>query len=224
MKTDFTPANIGFMKKELSKTYEPQKVEEKIYALWEKSGCFNPDKIKSQKRYCNILPPPNANGELHLGHASGYTVMDIFGRFERMQGKKVLLLPGKDHAGILTQVVYEQILKKERGLTRQQLGREKFFREVYAFCRKMSGYMRKQEKKIGISADWSREKFTLDPKVSKVVLKTFIRMYKEGLIYRGKRIISWCPRCGSAISDLEVKYEERESFLYYIKYPFKDSQ
>lgn len=209
--------------KELSKIYEPRKTEEEIYKLWKESGFFNPDNIKSGKKYCNILPPPNANGELHLGHASGYAIMDIFGRYERMKGKKTLLLPGKDHAGIPTQVVYEQKLKNERGITRQELGREKFYREVYDFCVKMSDYMRAQEKKIGISADWSREKFTLDPKISETALETFVKMHKDGLIYKGKRIISWCPRCGSALSDLEVKYREREGHLYYIKYPLENS-
>lgn len=209
---------------EIPKQFNFREDEEKIYALWEQSGFFNPDNVKSNEKYCNVLPPPNANGELHLGHASGYTVMDIFGRYERMKGKKVLLLPGKDHAGILTQVVYEQKLKKEKGITRQKLGRKQFFKEVYEFCSKMAAYMREQEKRIGISADWSREKFTLDPKISDIALATFVKMYKDGLIYKGKRIISWCPRCGSALSDLEVDYQEREGKLYYIKYQIENSK
>ncbi|HEX7586657.1 MAG TPA: valine--tRNA ligase, partial [Patescibacteria group bacterium] len=195
-----------------------------IYKLWEKSGFFNPDNIISSKKYCNILPPPNANGELHLGHASGYAVMDIFGRFERMNGKKVLLLPGKDHAGIQTQVVFEKKLKAERGIDRHALGQAKFYRECYEFCKKSADYMRGQEKKLGISADWSREKFTLDPDVTKVALETFVKMHSDGMIYRGRRIINWCPRCGTALSDIEVHHKEEDGKLYYIQYPIKNSK
>lgn len=219
------------MRKEIPKTYEASKYEAGIYKLWEESGFFRPeagqpladslDKIKSEKKYCNVLPPPNANGELHLGHASGYTVMDVFGRYRRMKGEKVLLLPGKDHAGILTQVVYERKIKEERNITRHDLGREKFYSEAYDFCIGQSAYMRAQEKRIGISADWSREKFTLDPDVLKVALETFVKMHADGLIYRGERIINWCPRCATALSDLEVAYKKTKDKLYWIKYgPF----
>ncbi|EKE11428.1 MAG: hypothetical protein ACD_15C00079G0003 [uncultured bacterium] len=210
--------------KEISKQFDFKKRESEIYDLWEKSGFFNPDNIKSSKKYCNVLPPPNANGELHLGHACGYTVMDIFGRFERMNGKKVLLLPGKDHAGIQTQVVFERKIKEERGVSRHELGREKFYEDCYDFCQSRSGYMRSQEKRIGISADWSREKFTLDPDVLKIALETFVKLYKDGLVYKGKRIINWCPRCATALSDVEVIHKERQGKLYYIKYPIKDSK
>lgn len=208
----------------ISKQFDFREREEKIYALWEESGFFNPDNIRSKKKYCNVLPPPNANGELHLGHASGYTVMDIFGRFERMNGKKTLLLPGKDHAGIQTQVVFEKKIKAERGITRHELGREKFYQECYDFCIDRSNYMRSQEKKIGISADWSREKFTLDPDGLKIALETFVKMYRDGLVYKGNRIVNWCPRCGTALSDVEVIHKEKEGKLYYIKYPIKDSK
>ncbi len=210
--------------KEISKQYDFKAKEPKIYAKWEKSGFFNPDNIKTEKRYSNILPPPNANGELHLGHASGYAVMDIFGRFERMNGKKVLLLPGKDHGGIQTQVVFERKIKEERGVTRHELGRERFYKECYEFSNGSSKYMRSQEKRIGISADWSREKFTLDPDVSRIALETFVKMHREELVYKGNRIINWCPRCGTALSDIEVIHKEREGKLYYIKYPIKDSK
>jgi valyl-tRNA synthetase len=199
------------------------KEEDAIYKRWEASGFFNPDKIDSKDIYCNILPPPNANGELHVGHASGYAVMDIFGRYNRMKGKKVLLLPGKDHAGILTQVVYEKKIMQEKGIDRKTLGREKFYNEAYWFCLDRANYMRAQEKKLGISADWSREKFTLDKDVSKIVLETFVKMYEDGMIYKGKRIINWCPRCATALSDLEVIHQESDGKLYHIKYPIKDS-
>jgi valyl-tRNA synthetase len=209
--------------KDLPKIYDPKKFEQAIYTKWEKSGLFNPDKIKSKEVYCNVLPPPNANGELHLGHASGYTFMDIFGRYNRMNGKKTLLLPGKDHAGIQTQVVFEKILEKERGISRNELGREKFYQEIYDFCIDRSGYMRSQEKRIGISADWSREKFTLAPEVLKTALETFVLMHDDGLIYKGKRIINWCPRCSTALSDVEVLHKEKPGHLYYIKYPLENS-
>ncbi len=219
-----------YMKK-LPKQYNFRQSEEKIYQLWEESGLFQSkagppgaDNLSRNKKYCNILPPPNANGELHLGHASGYTVMDIFGRFERMKGKKVLLLPGKDHAGIQTQVVFERKLKEERGITRHDLGQDKFYEETYAFCIDRANYMRAQEKRIGISADWSREKFTLDSQVSRIALETFVKMHRDGLVYRGRRIINWCPRCVTALSDIEVIHKEEDGKLYCIKYPIKDEK
>jgi valyl-tRNA synthetase len=216
--------------KELPKIYQPQKAEDEIYARWEKSGFFQPeagqpgaDNPDTRETYCDILPPPNANGELHIGHASGYTVMDIFGRYNRMNGKKTLLLPGKDHAGIQTQVVFEKKLQTETGKTRQEIGREEFYEKTYAFCMDRAGYMRSQEKKIGISADWSREKFTLDPDVLSSALETFVQMHKEGLIYKGKRIINWCPRCATALSDVEVLHKDTPGKLYFIKYPLENS-
>ncbi len=209
--------------KELPKIYVPQEVEAEIYARWEASGFFNPDNISSSETYCNVLPPPNANGELHIGHASGYTVMDIFGRYNRMNGKKTLLLPGKDHAGIQTQVVFEKKLQAETGKTRQEIGREEFYKKTYAFCLDRAGYMRNQEKKIGLSADWSREKFTLDPDVLKSALETFVKMHEAGLIYKGKRIINWCPRCATALSEVEVLHKDTPGKLYFIKYPLETS-
>lgn len=209
--------------KELPKIYDPKAVEDETYKRWEDSGFFNPDKLENTAgNYCNVLPPPNANGELHVGHASGYTVMDIFGRYNRMNSKKTLLLPGKDHAGIQTQVVFEKLLQ-EKGTTRHEMGREKFYQETYNFCIDRANYMRSQEKKIGISADWSREKFTLDPDVLKIAMETFVKMEKDGLIYKGKRIVNWCPRCATALSDVEVLHKETLGKLYYIKYPLENS-
>ena len=209
----------------MPKAYEPNKYEDAIYKKWEKSGVFQPENLKNAKgAYCNVLPPPNSNGELHLGHVSGYVAMDLMGRYQRMLGKKVLLLPGKDHAGIQTQVVYEKKIKKERNINRHDLGRDKFYNEIYDFCIDRASYMRNQEKKIGLSADWKREKFTLDPKIVKQVLKTFVDMYNEvdaegnRMVYRGERIINWCPRCSSALADVEVEHEEQQAKLYYFKY------
>lgn len=214
--------------KELPKIYDPKKVEDKIYKIWEESGFFNPDNLSDRKEsYSNILPPPNANGELHIGHASGYVTMDLLGRYNRMLGKRTLLLPGKDHAGIQTQVVYEKKIKKERNISRHDLGRDKFYKEIYDFCIDRSQYMRNQEKKLGLSADWSREKFTLNPDIVNIVLETFVEMYNEidsdenRMAYKGERLINWCPRCGSALADVEVEHEETRGKLYWIKYgPF----
>jgi len=211
-------------KNSISTTYSAKEWENTLYTLWEKSGFFDPDNISSEERYCNILPPPNANGELHLGHASGYTVMDVFGRFERMKGKKTLLLPGKDHAGIQTQVVFEKKLKNEQNLTRYDIGREKFYQATYDFCMDRSTYMRSQEKRIGLSADWSRERFTLDKEVSRRATETFVQMYHDGMIYRGERIINWCPRCATALSDVEVIHKDIPGKIYLLKYPIKDSK
>ena len=223
------------MSKELPKAYEPQNYEDAIYKRWEESGFFapeahppradNPDgSSPTSGRYVNILPPPNANGELHVGHASGYTTMDFLGRYHRMKGEKVLLLPGKDHAGIQTQVVYEKKIKKESGLSRHDLGRNQFYQDAYAFCLDRAQYMRNQEKKIGLSADWSREKFTLDPNLLQVVLGTFSKMFNEvdadgnRMVYRGECIINWCPRCATALSDVELEHEEQTAKLYTFKY------
>ncbi len=212
------------MSKTLPKIYEPKKFEDEIYKRWEESGFFNPDNLENtQGTHCNVLPPPNANGELHLGHSSGYTVMDIFGRWARMNGKKTLLLPGKDHAGIQSQVVFEKKLQEEKGISRNDLGREEFYKQIYDFCIDRANYMRSQEKRLGISADWSREKFTMDPDVLKNALETFVKMHSDGLIYKGKRIINWCPRCESALSDVEVIHKEKTGKLFFIKYPLENS-
>ncbi|MFA6486291.1 MAG: valine--tRNA ligase [Candidatus Magasanikbacteria bacterium] len=210
---------------ELSKNYDAKLYEDNIGQKWEASGFFNPDNLPDTTgRYVNVLPPPNANGEMHLGHASGYAVMDLLGRYHRMKGEKTLLLPGKDHAGIQSQVVYEKKIRKERGITRHDLGREKFYQEIFDFCLDRANYMRAQEKEFGVSADWSREKFTMDPDLIKIVLETFVKMYNEvdadgnRMIYRGERIINWCSRCATALSDVEVEHEEQAAKLYTFKY------
>jgi len=208
-----------------NKPYNPKEIEHKIYQIWEKSGYFNPDNLplkKGTKPYCIIMPPPNANGSLHVGHAVFVTLEDIMTRYNRMRGKAALWLPGADHAGILTQVVYERELNKQ-GKTRFDLGREEFYRQTYDFSINNKKAMEDQLKKLGASCDWSREKFTLDPKISQIVIETFKKMYDEGLIYRGERIINWCPRCQTALSDLEVIHQPRKAKLYYIKYPIVNS-
>ncbi len=193
------------------------------YKAWENARLFEPSAARPNAPVFNIaMPPPNANGELHLGHTFGYTVMDILARFHRLQGKRVMLLPGKDHAGIQTQVVFEKKLQKERtDITTKS--REELFKECYDFCINRAAYMRAQEKQLGLSADWSRELFTLDPRLTKIVYETFIRMYNDGLVYRGKRIINWSVFSKTAISDVEVEYKEVDGNLWYFDYPFADT-
>jgi len=201
----------------MDKTYNHRGVEERIYALWEKAGYFTPRLDPKKKPFSIIMPPPNANGSLHIGHALFVTIEDILIRFHRMKGEPTLWLPGADHAGILTQVVFERELAK-KGKTRNDLGREEFYRQCYEFSQKNKQYMYQQLKRLGASCDWTREKFTLDPEIEKVIMKTFKKLYDDGLIYKGERIINWCPRCSTALSDLEVEYKEQEDNLYYLDY------
>jgi len=207
---------------ELDKQYNPKSTEDKIYKLWEKSGFFNPDKLpnKRKKSFCIIMPPPNANGSLHIGHAVFVTLQDIIIRYQRMMGKKTLWLPGADHAGFETQVVFEKKLEKE-GRTRFQIPREQLYREILKFTLENKKIMEDQLRKLGASCDWSREKFTLDSEIVKIVYQIFEKLKKDGLLYKGKRIVNWCTKHQTSLSDLEVKYQEKRAPLYYIKYgPF----
>jgi valyl-tRNA synthetase len=199
--------------------YNPKEVEDKIYRLWQDSGFFNPDNLPSRhkKPYSIVIPPPNITGELHMGHALNATVQDILIRRKRMQGFKTLWLPGIDHAGIAAQNVVEKNLRKE-GKTRFDLGREKFIEEVWKWKNKYGGTILNQFKKIGSSCDWSRIRFTMDENYSKAIQEAFSHYYKKGWIYRGKRIVNWCPRCGTSLSDLELEYTEEKGNLWYIKY------
>ncbi len=202
--------------------YDHKAVEGKIYEAWENSGYFNPDNLPGERPtpFTIIMPPPNANGSLHIGHALFVTLEDIMIRFKRMQGHRTLWLPGADHAGFETQVVFEKKLEKE-GRNRFQIPREQLYEEMYAFTQESKATMYGQLKKLGASCDWSREKFTLDPDIVRKVQETFIKMYGEGFIYRGSRIINWCPKHQTTLSDLEVEYEERTDPLYYLNYgPF----
>ncbi len=208
----------------LDKYFEFATREPELYALWQSQGVFQPESAADQNsEVFNIaMPPPNANGELHLGHAFGYTVMDILGRFHRMNGKRVLLLPGKDHAGIQTQVVFEKQLKKN-GVDYTNVPVEDLYNQCYEFCIDRANYMRSQEYKLGISADWSREFFTLDPRLNDIIFETFAKMWKEGLIYKGTRIINWSVFSQTAISDVEVEYKESEDGFWHIRYDFADA-
>jgi len=207
------------MSSELPKIYNPKKVENKIYKLWEKSSFFNPDKLpgKRKKTYTIVIPPPNITGSLHIGHALNITVQDVLIRWKRMQGFKTLWLPGTDHAGIAAQVVVEKELKKE-GLTRFDLGREKFIKRVWQWKEKYGNIILEQFKKLGSSLDWSRTRFTMDKDYVKAVENAFLHYHKKGWIYRGERTVNWCPRCSTSLSDLEIVYQEEPTEFYYIKY------
>jgi valyl-tRNA synthetase len=212
---------------EIPKVYDPKKVEDKIYHLWQKSGFFNPDKLpktknKKQKikNYCIVIPPPNITGSLHMGHALNATIQDILIRWRRLQGYKTLWLPGTDHASIATQNVVEKELKKE-SKTRFDLGREKFLERVWQWKIKYGGIILGQLKKMGCSLDWSRTRFTLDKGYAKAVETAFLHYYKKGWIYKGRRAVNWCPRCQTSLSDLEIEYKENKGKLWYIRYPLK---
>jgi valyl-tRNA synthetase len=204
----------------MEKVYNPKNVEDKIYGLWLRSGFFNPDKLpgKRKKKFVIVLPPPNITGSLHMGHLLNVLVQDILIRWKRLLGFKTLWLPGTDHAGIATQVQVEKELKKE-GLTRFDLGKENFLKRVWQWKEKYGNIILEQMKKIGISCDWSRTRFTMDEKYSQAVKMAFLHYFKKGLIYRQKRVINWCPRCQTSLSDLELEYKEEKGYLWYIRYP-----
>lgn len=202
--------------------YDPKEVEGKIYNEWEKSGYFNPDNLPGERKqpFTIIMPPPNANGRLHAGHALFITLEDIIIRYKRMQGFKTLWLPGADHAGFETQIVYEKKLEKE-GRSRFKMTPEELFKEIMAFTLENKKYMEADVRSLGASCDWSREKFTLDPDVIEEVQKTFKKMFDDGLVYRGNRIVNWCPKHQTSLSDVETENVEEISKLYYFKYgPF----
>ena len=208
------------MKKNLPKAYEPSKYEDKIYKKWEKSGYFNPDNLdlpKKVKNYSIIMPPANVTGTLHMGHAVMLAIEDMLIRYHRMKGERALWIPGTDHAAIATQTKVEKILKEE-GANRHKLGREKFLKRVEKFAKDSHDTIVNQVKKMGSSCDWSREAYTLDKIRTKAVRAVFKMMYDDGLIYRGERIVNWCPGCHSTLADDEVEYEERKGKLYYFRY------
>ena len=213
------------MKKDLPKAYNPQDYEDKIYEKWEKSGYFNPDicvkkKVcaKDAKPFTIILPPPNITDKLHLGHGSTLAIEDLLIRYHRMKGDRTLWLPGTDHAAIATQNVVERNILEDEGKTRHDLGKKKFLKKVWDFVKVTQATILKQTRKMGASLDWSRQAFTLDKPRKKAVRKMFVEMYKEGIIYRGERIVNWCPRCHSTLADDEVNYKEQKAKLYTFKY------
>ena len=208
--------------KELPKVYEPQQVEGRIYRMWMDHDCFKATPDPDKKPFSIVMPPPNVTGQLHMGHAMDSTLQDILTRFKRMQGYSALWLPGTDHAGIATQIKVEEELRTKEGLTRYDLGREKFLQRVWQWKEKYGNRIVEQQKKMGASCDWSRSRFTMDEGCSKAVRETFCELYDKGLIYKGSRIINWCPHCLTALSDAEVEYVDKPGHLWYIRYPLSD--
>ena len=208
--------------KELPKVYEPQQVEGRIYRMWMDNDCFKATPDPDKKPFSIVMPPPNVTGQLHMGHAMDATLQDILTRFKRMQGYEALWLPGTDHAGIATQIKVEEELRTKEGLTRYDLGREKFLQRVWKWKEKYGNRIVEQQKKMGASCDWSRSRFTMDEGCSRAVRETFCELYDKGLIYKGSRIINWCPHCLTALSDAEVEYVDKPGHLWYIRYPLAD--
>src|SRR6267378_843377 len=202
---------------EISKAYEPQSVEDKWYEFWLKQGCFTADEKSAKPPFSIVIPPPNVTGILHLGHVLNTTIQDILARKARMEGKEVLWLPGTDHAGIATQMMVERKIKKEEKTTRFELGRDKFLERVWEWKEKHGGIIIEQLKKLGCSCDWTRERFTMDPDYSRKVAETFVDLYHKGLIYKGRRMVNWCPASLTALSDEEVIMKEQNGFLWYFK-------
>ena len=206
----------------MEKQYSPQSVEERIYKEWEESGFFKADNQSEKSAYSIVIPPPNVTGILHMGHALNNTIQDILTRYKRMDGFEALWIPGTDHAGIATQNVVEKKLAKD-GSSRHKLGREKFVEKVWEWKEEYHATITKQLRKLGSSCDWSRERFTMDEGLSKAVRKVFVKLYEDGLVYRGKYIVNWCPRCRTALADDEVEHQESKGKLWHFKYPFADN-
>ncbi len=207
--------------KELAKNYNPAEFEDRIYADWCEKGYFKPDSDEKKPNFSIVIPPPNVTGQLHMGHALDETLQDILVRTKRMQGYSTLWVPGTDHAGIATQIKVEERLRVDEGLSRYDLGRDKFLERVWAWKDSYEERITGQLKKLGASCDWSRQRFTMDEGCSKAVREVFVNLYDKGLIYRGHRIINWCPRCLTALSDAEVEYKDQPGFFWHIKYPIK---
>ncbi|MBO5734280.1 MAG: valine--tRNA ligase, partial [Clostridia bacterium] len=211
------------MSEQINKTYNPKEVEDRLYNRWVENGYFTPKADSSKEPFTIVIPPPNVTGQLHMGHALDETLQDILIRYKRMAGFNALWVPGTDHAGIATQVKVEEVLRKEEGLSRYDLGREKFVERVWDWKKLYGSRIINQLKKLGSSCDWTRERFTMDETLSKAVREVFVSLYEKELIYQGNRIINWCPKCITALSDAEVEYAEQAGHFWHIKYPIKDS-
>lgn len=208
----------------MSKVYEPHSVEGRIYDWWQEKGYFKPEVHPEGKAYTIMMPPPNITGQLHMGHAFDDTLQDVLTRFKRMQGYAALWVPGMDHASIATEVKVVDKIRNEEGKTKEDLGRDEFLKRAWDWAITYRDRIREQVKKLGASCDWDRERFTMDEGCSEAVKDTFIRLYEEGLIYKGSRIINWCPDCKTALSDAEVEYQEENGHLWHIRYPFEDGE
>src|SRR5262245_46173988 len=206
---------------ELPKVYDPKEAQESWLQLWDGRGYFHSRPDEAREPYTIVIPPPNVTGSLHVGHALNNTLQDILIRWRRMQGRNALWMPGTDHAGIATQNVVERQLASE-GTTRETLGRDKFIERVWAWKDQSGGTIVQQLKRLGASCDWARLRFTMDEGLSRAVREVFVTLFNEGLIYRGERLINWCPRCLTALSDIEVEHEDTKGKLYHIRYPLTD--
>ena len=207
----------------LNEKYNPKDFEERLYKNWEAKGYFKPSMDKSKESYCIMMPPPNVTGKLHMGHALDDTIQDVLIRFKRMQGYNTLWLPGSDHAAIATEVKVVEKMKNEEGLTKADITREQFLDRAWAWTKEYGGTIQQQQRKLGCSCDWDRNRFTMDEGLSEAVLEQFIALYNKGLIYKGKKMINWCPSCHTTISDAEVEYEDEASHLWHIRYKIKDT-
>jgi valyl-tRNA synthetase len=210
------------MQKNLPKNYDPKSFEDRIYEAWESSGAFRAERDPDKKPFTVLMPPPNITGQLHMGHALDQSLQDVLIRFKRMQGYSALWLPGTDHASIATEVKVVEKIKAEEGLTKEDLGREEFLKRVWDWKEQYGGTIERQARKLGDSCDWSRKRFTMDDQCNKAVVEHFCNLYEAGLIYRGKRLINWCPVCGSALSDIEVEHVDRQGKYWYFRYPGAD--
>ena len=211
------------MEHKLNDKYNPQEFEEKLYDKWEKNGYFKPSMDKTKESYCIMMPPPNVTGKLHMGHALDAAIQDFLIRYKRMQGFNTLWLPGTDHAAIATEMKVVQELR-EQGVKKSDLTREQFLEKAWEWTHEYGGTIQKQQRKMGCSCDWDRSRFTMDEGLSKSVEEAFFRLYEKGYIYKGKRMINWCPNCKTSISDAEVEYKEEDSHIWHLKYPIKDSE
>ena len=207
----------------IEKKYDPSEAERRIYDMWESKGLFKPT-VSENENFSIVMPPPNVTGSLHMGHALNTTLQDIIVRYQRMKGKNVLWQPGTDHAGIATQMVVERNLQSERNVSRRDLGRETFVNEIWKWKEKSGGTITEQLRRLGASCDWSRERFTMDDGLSEAVIKVFVELYNDGLIYKDKRLVNWDPKLKTAISDLEVDQRETKGSLWYINYPLQSDE
>ena len=209
------------MAKELEKNYNPADIEQRLYEKWEQNKYFHAEVDRSRKPFTIVMPPPNITGQLHMGHALDNTIQDILIRTKRMQGYEALWVPGTDHASIATEAKIVEKMREE-GITKEDLGREKFLERAWEWKKQYGGRIVAQLKKIGSSCDWDRERFTMDEGCNKAVKEVFINLYDKGLIYRGERIINWCPKCLTSISDAEVNYEDQAGHFWHLRYPLSD--
>ena len=212
------------MKKDMAKTYDPKDFEERIYEMWEKGGAFRADIDPDKKPFTIVMPPPNITGQLHMGHALDHTLQDVLIRWRRMEGYSALWLPGSDHASIATEVKVADSIRETEGKTKEDLGRDEFLKRAWAWKEEYGGRITRQCRKLGDSCDWSRERFTMDEGCNKAVRHFFVKLYEKGLIYRGNRLINWCPQCGTSLSDAEVEHEDKNGLYWYFRYPAAEEQ